>query len=192
MAEVDRADIAWLHAAEALGMTCSLTFVRGVDEVEALRRLGADEGDIELFTGGECPVPEAVRAWRSGEWTVVIERWDNRLVDSGALDALSAGTEAIMIFCNVNAWSGFEYVVDGEPVTSFDPVTPDWREGSDPDRFVEMMRQAGFDPGTDPVDVDYEIDSPGFEGALLLATRLTGVVLTPEVFHGPLPGARVK
>lgn len=48
------------------------------------------------------------------------------------MNALSAETEAIMIFSNVNAWNRFVYLVNGEVVTSFDPVSPYWRQGSTP------------------------------------------------------------
>jgi hypothetical protein len=189
--EVSRTDFAWLDGpkvGDVLGYAWSLTFVRGVDEAEALRRLGAHDDGIRPLTKNECPLPEAVRAWRSGEWTVVIEASDVRLPEM--VEALAANTEAIVIFSNVNAWSGFSYLVDGEMMTAFDPLTPDWREGNDPDRFVEAMRDAGFDPDGDP-DEDIDPDRPG--GSLfLLAARLTGVVLTSEIFNGPLPGALVK
>ncbi|SNT51498.1 hypothetical protein SAMN05216276_105360 [Streptosporangium subroseum] len=199
MVEVNSADLAWLDGDESeidstLGHAWSLTFIRGVDEVEALRRLGARENDIRPFTSSECPLPEAVRAWRSGEWTVVIEAAAMQLVKAEIMDVLSTGTETIMIFSNVNAWSRFEYLVDGEVVTSFDLASPDWREGSDPDRFVEMMRDAGFDPDGGPDDDDIDFDeSDDAEGSLFLLTaRLTGVVLTREIFNGPLLGAIVK
>lgn len=67
MIQVSQADVAWLYDIEVLGQARSLTFIRGIDEVEALRRADADESDIDLFTSSECPLPEAVRAWRSGE-----------------------------------------------------------------------------------------------------------------------------
>jgi Family of unknown function (DUF6461) len=192
MVEVNHADVAWLYDINVLGDACSLTFIREVNEVEALRRLGASEDDIHLYTSDDCPLPEAVRAWQCGDWTVIIEVSDERLVDPEIMDAVSAGTEAIMIFENVNAWSRFEYLADGAVVTSFDPAGPDHREGNDPDRFVEEMRASGFDPDTGIEKGGAEADAPGFAGLLLLAARLTGVVLTPEIFNGPLPGACVK
>ncbi|MFD8534450.1 DUF6461 domain-containing protein [Streptosporangium canum] len=39
----------------------------------------------------------------------------------------------------------FAYVVDGKPVVRFGPRAPDSRSGSDPDRFIAEMRQAGLD-----------------------------------------------
>ncbi|MEV0974351.1 DUF6461 domain-containing protein [Microtetraspora glauca] len=190
MVELNRADFDWLEEDIVLGHAWSLTFVRGVDEAEALRRLGAQQADVRLFTNEDCPLPEAVRAWRSGDWTIIIEVADCSLVDPKVIDALSAQTETIMIFENVNGWSGFEHVIDGQLMTSFDPVAAYLREGDEPDRFVEEMRAAGFDPDTAP---DGDFDFPDDEGSLFVLTALlTGVVLTPEIFHGPLPGALVK
>ncbi|WP_067136753.1 DUF6461 domain-containing protein [Microtetraspora malaysiensis] len=190
MVELSRADFDWLRDITVLGHAWSLTFVRGVDEAEALRRLGAQQVDIRLFTKEECPLPEVVRAWRLGDWTVIIEVADCRLVDPKVTDALSAQTETIMIFENVNGWSGFEHVVDGQLMTSFDPVAACLREGDEPDRFVEEMRAAGFDPDTVS---DEDFDLPDDEGSLFVLTALlTGVVLTWEIFDGPLPGALVK
>ncbi|MFF4778164.1 DUF6461 domain-containing protein [Microtetraspora fusca] len=140
MVELNRADFDWLRDTTVLAHAWSLTFVRGVDEAEALRRLGAQQVDICLFTKEECPLPEAVRAWRSGDWTVIIEVADCSLVDPKVTDALSAQTEIIMIFEDVNGWSGFEYVIDGQLMTSFNPVAAHLREGDEPDRLVEEMR----------------------------------------------------
>lgn len=39
MVEVNHAGVAWLYDISILGDTCSLTFVRGDNEVEALREL---------------------------------------------------------------------------------------------------------------------------------------------------------
>ncbi|WP_030511968.1 DUF6461 domain-containing protein [Microbispora rosea] len=190
MVELSRADFDWLDEDDVLGHAWSLTFVRGVDEAEALRRLGAEQADIRLFANEDCPLPEAVRAWRSGDWTVIIEAADCSLVDSEVIDALSAETETITIFENVNGWSRFEHVIDGRVMTSFDPVDAYFREGEEPDRFVEAMRAAGFDPDTVP---DGDSDIPGGDGSLFVLTALlTGVVLTRQVFDGPLSGALVK
>ncbi|WP_256862259.1 DUF6461 domain-containing protein [Microbispora sp. GKU 823] len=135
-------------------------------------------------------MPEAVRAWRSGDWTVITEVADCSLVNPEVTDALSEQTEMIVIFENVNGWSRFEHVIDGQVMTSFDPVSAYLREGDQPDRFVEEMRAAGFDPDTVP---DGDSDLPDDEGSLFALTALlTGVVLTREVFDGPLPGALVK
>ncbi|MEV4249695.1 DUF6461 domain-containing protein [Streptosporangium canum] len=83
-----------------------------------------------------------------------------------------------------DAGTDFVYVVDGELVTYFNPKIPNWRHGSDPDRLNDLMRQAGLDPDDVP-GTGAEAPSSA-SGALLLAARLTGVVLTPEIIKGPL------
>ncbi|MFS1305041.1 DUF6461 domain-containing protein [Streptosporangium longisporum] len=65
---------------------------------------------------------------------------------------------------------------------------------SDPDRFVNTMRAAGLDPAHTPGSEDKHgnADHPAVGRALLLAARLTRVVLTPEVLRGPLLGGVVR
>src|SRR5262245_38757205 len=83
MAVVD--DLAWADGypsqAETLGEIFCLTFIRGVDTAEALRRMGAlpdtvaprtwsDYGNVHTFDNG---YPEMAAALSLGEWTVVFE-----------------------------------------------------------------------------------------------------------------------
>ncbi|MGW5685404.1 DUF6461 domain-containing protein [Nonomuraea sp. NPDC003754] len=51
------------------------------------------------------------------------------------------------------ASDAFAYIVDGEPVTWFDPQGPRSRSGIDPDRFVEEMREVGLNS-------DHDFDGP--------------------------------
>ncbi|MEU7990959.1 DUF6461 domain-containing protein [Streptosporangium canum] len=50
----------------------------------------------------------------------------------------------------------FAYVVDGKPIVRFGPRAPDSRSGSDPDRFIAEMHQAGLDR-------DHDIDGPSVD-----------------------------
>ncbi|MEW9533906.1 DUF6461 domain-containing protein [Microbispora sp. NPDC049125] len=116
-----------------------------------------------------------------------------------ALQALSVGTEAVSVRRHDDSSDRFAYAVDGEQVTAFDPMIPAWRYGTDPDRLVELMRDVGFDPAYEPSVEDDEADEneegsfdrPTVDGALMLAARLTGVILTPDVLDGPLLGADI-
>jgi hypothetical protein len=71
------ADVAWLAEDDQLGDLWCLTFVRGVSEVQALRRLGADQESIRPLTYDELIddglFPETVLVGRVGDWTVLIE-----------------------------------------------------------------------------------------------------------------------
>lgn len=64
------ADVAWLAEDDELGDLWCLTFVRGVGEVEALLRLGADQNSIRPLTHDELLddglSPETVLAGRGG------------------------------------------------------------------------------------------------------------------------------
>ncbi|WP_344889886.1 DUF6461 domain-containing protein [Nonomuraea antimicrobica] len=196
-------DVAWIaHDYGLLGIWC-LTFVRGLDEPEALRRAGVGERSIrplryeELMDPRLFP-PDVVLAGRLDGWTVLIEVFGWAALD--ALPTLSVGTEAVSVRRHDDATDRFAYAVDGELVTAFDPMIPAWRSGSDPDRLVNLMRDVGFDPAYEPEGEDedeaeenreWEFDQPTVDGALLLAARLTGVMLTPDVLNGLLLGGDV-
>ncbi|MER5645486.1 DUF6461 domain-containing protein [Streptosporangium sp. NPDC002524] len=198
--EITSADVAWLARGYELGDQWCLAFARGPDEAEALRRIGADDRSIRLLTCRELidegVFPGMILAGRLEDWTVLIEPHGWRASEPGVLRALSAGTEAVMVMRQDHSAHLFEYAVDGELVTSFDPMIPAWRYGSDPDRLVDAMRAVGFDPGYAPGDGDENeeeiFNHPTVDGALLLAFRLTGVVLTQDVLNRLLLGGAVN
>ncbi|WP_440098091.1 DUF6461 domain-containing protein [Streptosporangium sp. H16] len=200
--KITRDDVAWLARDYALlGIWC-LTFVRGLDEAEAFRRVGVEEGSIRSLTHEELmnawpfpPTPNKILAGHLDGWTVLVEVFGRKSLD--ALQALSVGTEAVSVQRHDDAAGCFAYAVDGEHVTAFDPIDPTERSGSDPDRLVDLMRDVGFDPAyelsieDDEENEEGRFDRPAVDGALMLAARLTGVVLTPDVLNGPLLGADV-
>ncbi|MDX3103854.1 DUF6461 domain-containing protein [Nonomuraea angiospora] len=182
------ADVAWLAEDDELGDLWCLTFVRGVSEVEAILRLGADQESIRPLTYDELIddglFPETVLAGRAGDWTVLIEESGWTCAEADKAQALSAGTVAVAVLRHDYASDDFVYAVDGELVTYFNPKIPERRHGSDPDRLNDLMREAGLDPDDGP-GTGAAAPSPT-SGALLLAARLTGVVLTPDIVKGPL------
>ncbi|MCA2228776.1 DUF6461 domain-containing protein [Nonomuraea aurantiaca] len=68
------------------------------------------------------------------------------------------------------------YAVNGELVTDINPAFPIDRHGADPNRLNRHLRELGIDPAA----ADH-IDNP-IPVALAIASRITGVVLTPQ--HG--------
>ncbi|MEU8271760.1 DUF6461 domain-containing protein [Sphaerisporangium sp. NPDC049002] len=78
--DITHADIAWLVDEEELGDLWCLTFVRGLDETEALRRMGAKEDSIRPLTYealmDEGLFEDTALAGRRGDWTVLIEVFD--------------------------------------------------------------------------------------------------------------------
>ncbi|MEV4159808.1 DUF6461 domain-containing protein [Nonomuraea dietziae] len=200
--KVNYADVYWLANEYGLGDLWCLTFVQGIEEAEALRRMGAGEATIRPLSYRELMdeglFPDTVLAGRLGDWVVLIEVYGWQATELDVLRALSAGTEVVSVLRHDYATDDFAYAVDGEWVTSFNPGIPAWRYGSDPDRLVDAMRDVGFDPGYAPGDEDEDgnedmgVDHPRVDGALLLAARLTGVVLSQEVLNGPLLGGVVN
>ncbi|MFC4530921.1 DUF6461 domain-containing protein [Sphaerisporangium dianthi] len=181
-------DVAWLAEEGGLGDLWCLTFVHEVSEVEALRRLGADQESIRPLTYDELIdedlFPETVLAGRVGDWTVLIEESGWTCTEADKAQALSAGTVTVAVLRHDYASDDFVYAVDGELVTYFNPKIPEWRHGSDPDRLNDLMREAGLDP--DDVAGTGAKAPSSVSGALLLAARLTGVVLPPEIVKAPL------
>lgn len=195
--DLSRADIAWLYPEWGLGDLWCLTFVRDVDEVEALRRMSASEESIEpltyeqLIDGGLFP--DTVLAGRLGDWTALIEVYGWNATEIDTLRALSSGTESVSVLRHDYASDDFAYAVDGKLITCFNPGIPAWRSGSDPDRLVNVMRDAGFDPDYTPGDSHDGASGrrPNVASALLLMARLTGVMLTEEILNGPWLGGIV-
>jgi Family of unknown function (DUF6461) len=90
-----------------------------------------------------------VLATQTGDWTVLYEANDYQGTRPEVLRALSDRTEAVSVFYNVNADRRFCYAVDGELLTSFDPMAPARRYGSQPDRLLSLMCEVGLDPAVD-------------------------------------------
>ncbi|MGH3240846.1 MAG: DUF6461 domain-containing protein, partial [Spirillospora sp.] len=200
MLQVTHDGVEWVDDGEPLGDIFCLTFLKGVDETEALSRLGAlpdtlrprtlDEA-TEAFGSYEEGYAEFAFALNLGAWTVLIESDSVQSSFAEALTALSQGTEAVSVGRNDYADHGFRYAVDGTLVTGFEPTWPDERWGSEPDRLLGQMRAAGLDPDAGEDDEDDYI-SAAYVPALLLAGLITGAVPHPEALAGELPSAQIE
>lgn len=177
-----------------LGEIFCLTFVRGVDGVEALRRMGGlldtvatrtweDIGDLHNFDDG---YPDVASVLPLGEWTVVFE--PDGFNGSHLTPVLSRGTEAVSVLRHDYATPAFVHAVDGELVTHFDPTFPADRHGADPDRLLTLMHEVGFTTTED--DPDRFAGDTG--RSLRLVEKLTGVLPTFEALTGPLTSAHVE
>ncbi|MFB9185507.1 DUF6461 domain-containing protein [Dactylosporangium sucinum] len=127
---------------EELGEIWCLTFVRGVDAREALRRFGAYPdtivprtlGDIgELRLSFDAGYPAVAAVTDVGGWAVVLEPEGFEAAHT-LLEAVSAGTEAVSVLRHDYAAARFGHAVDGVLVTGFDPDWPHRRWGTEPDR----------------------------------------------------------
>ncbi|MFI6889626.1 DUF6461 domain-containing protein [Streptosporangium canum] len=83
----------------------------------------------------------------------------------------------------------FAYVVDGKPIVRFGPRAPDSRSGSDPDRFIAEMRQAGLDR-------DHDIDGPSVDfpipSSFAPASGITSLTFCPLLDKKKPPPPRRK
>jgi Family of unknown function (DUF6461) len=194
VAEANAADYAWLEDHWLREAFC-ITLVLGLDEVEVLRRLGGEHSQPRPLTAGEAGelsgsfhagYPQIVLVARAGSWAVAVEDngWEGSRPE--VLRALSAGTQAVSVYRNVNALGYFSDAVDGEVLVRFELLFPQRRWGSRPDLLLPQMRAVGLDP--DWQEPPYgEVDT----AALALAERVTGVRLDPRMLEGPLPAAEI-
>jgi uncharacterized protein DUF6461 len=178
------ADYTWFsERCPDLAEAFCLTWVRSLPPAEVLRRVGARESSN--LTG----IGEVYRAWTASGgdelfvaatvvdgWTLAVEPNGFLGVTDDIVVALSHDTRLVSHFRNVNAVSRFCWVEDGDVRLSFDPLFPAYREGSNPDGLVDVMRKVGFDLREDE-GRDFERHT---EAAFALAAHLTGVQLRPE------------
>lgn len=161
-----------------------LLFVRGVAPEQIIGALGCDPADAH-------PLAEEATWGMFGDWARVgtAGRWGFS-ADSGSISVwdferiardLSAGTDLVLFQTGPDR-DYFQYFADGIEVTAFEPLLARDRTGSDPDRFLPHMREAGL-----RVDEDQdEFRDP----ALALLDTLTlalGIRLPRDIALGVLP-----
>jgi hypothetical protein len=194
LAEATAGDYAWFKD-HWLRQAFCITLVRGLDEVQVLRRLGGERSQPRALTVGEAGAlsgsfhagyPQIVLVARAGSWAVAVEDNGWEASRPEVLRALSAGTQAVSVYRNVNALGYFSDAVDGEVLVRFELLFPQRRWGSRPDLLLPQMRGVGLDP--DGQEPPYgEVDT----AALALAERVTGVHLDPRMLEGPLLAAEI-
>jgi Family of unknown function (DUF6461) len=111
VAEPTAADYAWLEDHWRREAFC-ITLVRGLDEVEVLRRFGGERSQTPHAHRGRgrravgvvpCRLPQLVLVARAGGWAVAME--DNGWKGSRpeVLRVGSAGTQAVSVYRNASA-----------------------------------------------------------------------------------------
>jgi hypothetical protein len=93
------------------------------------------------------------------------------------MEPVSAGTEVVSHFRNVNALSAFLWLEDGRRALSFDPLFPRERQGTKAAEIEPELVAAGFDM-SDGSDRDL---SPTTTATFALAERISGVPVTAEL-----------
>jgi Family of unknown function (DUF6461) len=155
-----------------------VTLVRSGDPAKVARALGgrlrqsrrASLAQAAEELGAEGDAVVAVRG--VGSWVLAVE--DNGWQGSRpeVLRRVSRGTRAVSTFWNVNGVTRFSYAASGQVVTAFEAMSPEQREGSDPD-FLEEARSG------------LPWDTADWVALMLaLAARLTGHPVEPAWLDG--------
>jgi hypothetical protein len=166
-----------------------LTFVRGVTADPVIEAFGADPSAARLLSAeatDETLGYPWIRVGRTGEWAFAIDTCPVDVYENETIAAdLSAGTELALAELTLSS-ELFYYFVDRTEVTSFEPLLARDRDGSDPDRFVQQMRQAGLRVDPRPDDGDHELERSPRIALLDMLTLALGIRLSREVAVGPL------
>lgn len=192
MTGIDWAD-AWPGDGDVLGEIFCLTFIKGVDDREALRRMGglpdtfatrshSDVGELHNFDDG---YPMVALALPLGTWTIVFE--PNGFEGAHLLPALSRGTEAVSVLRHDYASPTFGYAVAGDLITQFDPNFPNHRHGTTPDLLLPRMLEVGFTEEEEDGQYDHAIGR-----CLRLAEHITGLLPTYDALNAPLTSAQIE
>jgi Family of unknown function (DUF6461) len=188
---------AWLRRGRRQIQGC-VTFVRGATPERMLEEFGMAPVTArfmslkrarELF--GETE-PAWVRIGRSREWAFAIEEISLAGAFEGVADRLSAGTEAAVLFWTAKPTCGVRYLADGDLVTALEPGRPSDRAGSDPDRFLAQMRQAGFEFDGSKKRLAWPRRFDPVIAAAYTLTLALGIDVAPDLVRAPLLTARCR
>ncbi len=165
-----------------------LIFARGATPERLIEALGGDPAATLLLTAEvayQTPNYPWIRVGQAGEWAFAIN-YSSLDLEGPSLE-LSAGTEVARFEMGVNL-DYFYFYADGVEVTSFEPLMAYDRGGTDPDRFLASMRQAGLDvdPPPDTDDEVAEIEQNLRTALLDMLTLALGIKVPREVGLGQL------
>ncbi|MFI1379937.1 DUF6461 domain-containing protein [Embleya sp. NPDC020886] len=130
--------IAWLREAREFESDRCVTFARGLEPLELLTRLGCDPSraaPMGLVDATETYFDtgvETIRAGASRGWAYAVETAGARGFEDGVLAAVSAATEAVLVYGNCNPVAYLIHAEDGEIVCGFEAYTPGNRFGTAP------------------------------------------------------------
>ncbi|WP_199516827.1 DUF6461 domain-containing protein [Nucisporomicrobium flavum] len=196
MADLVRAEALFYRLGDIF---CS-TFIKGVDEAEALRRMGGyadtfarrSEAELdELMDDFDEGYPRMAAALALGAWSVVVEPYGFEGSDVALLESLSRGTEALSVLRHDYASPQVAYAIDGTVVAGFDPdfSAGDRMWGSDPAALRPFMRDAGF---ADSSADDEDSWEPAGPKALVLAELVTGTRMPADPFTAAALSAQIE
>lgn len=96
-------------------------------------------------------------------------------VTTQAMEPVSAGREVVSHYQGGHGVGGFDWYVNGETRTRFEPLFAYGRDGSEPDALLPLMREVGgfcLDAEADPTDFHH------FEATFALCEAITTIRVT--------------
>lgn len=166
------AALRWVRDTE-IGEAGCVTFVADADIASVVRCFGGRVGDATTMTLRDVdarPGEDLVAVRSLGPWVLAVEinGWQGSRAE--VLTRVSQSTRVISAFWNVNALTRFSYAVEGRVLTAFEAMSPESRQGAEPDA-LEATR-AGL-PWDDFVPA-----------MLALVSRVTGERVTRDMLSG--------
>ncbi|MEO3783394.1 DUF6461 domain-containing protein [Actinocorallia sp. B10E7] len=153
-----------------------LTLVRGISAPEFLTRIGAEPGETGVCWEDLLPelwpqeeTDENIAVAELDGWILGFECIGSLGVNPSVYGPLSAGTELVSHFQNVNHVADFVWVQDGVRRLGFDPVHLRVSRGEPLPVFEELKR------------IGFHIDDADDEVPFSLAEHLTGIDVTAEL-----------
>lgn len=159
-----------------IGEAACVTLVKSGDPAKIARALGGrlrQSRRASLAQVAEELGDDPVVAVRGiGSWVLAVEvnGWQGSRPE--VLRRVARGTRAVSTFWNINRVTRFSYAASGQVVTAFEAMSPEQREGSDPDSLEEARAGLPWDTA-DWVAL-----------MLALAARLTGDPVEPAWLDG--------
>jgi hypothetical protein len=129
----------------------------------------------------EPPEHPWIRVGVAGEWgfAVDVSTAGSGGYEEDAVTALAASAE-VVLFTHTQTIDNFRYYADGALVSMFEPGMLD-RYGSEPDRFVEQMRQVGL-----PTDIGDDRAADYTIALFQMLTIALGIRVPRDLALGPL------
>ncbi|MEU8820270.1 DUF6461 domain-containing protein [Actinoplanes sp. NPDC048796] len=186
-------DYGWFEiTGPGLSVGSCLTFVRGRTSDEVAHALGGSVIGriVGLDDLDEHNFSVAVTELTGG--ALIVEQYSQLGTDEEILETLSQGTDVATVYHSEHNDELFIWAKDGDVRVSFDFRNASWREGSEPDALLDVLRAMGFNLGPDdPDDPDYVFDEQASGRAFDLAEHVTGVRLTEAVLTSSFSLVRV-
>jgi hypothetical protein len=180
----------WVYETALGAIGGTFTFARGASPEQMMTAFGMNPARARLVPASdvaqalhdpdwlrtEPPEHPWIRVGVAGEWGFAL---DESSAGYGGYEHAPAGTEAVLL-THTQTIDDFRYADDGTLVTSFEPGMLD-RYGTEPDRFVEQMRQVGL-PAT--IGDDRAVDP--MIALLQMLTVALGIRVPRDLALGPL------